>query len=217
MINFQIRCEAQDVFSDREVDLTPLKNVAHNYLARINDTLKSSQPNGILVGLYEHLDKVKTNDLFADFQIICVFCSFFVSCHLQYYLNVCRPLVSQYGLSCSAESAACRGILNGTKNPEQEQVIEMVFFPFQLNHFILFAFNFFCPLKPIHIHFHLAHSMQIIDFLSISLEICFATTFVCQIVYIHNIMSFQSCIFLDNVDWFCQRIQFSSGIWRHFY
>lgn len=42
---------------------------------------------------------------------------------LQYYINVCRPLVVQYGLSCKGNSAACRGIVNGTKNPEQEQVI----------------------------------------------------------------------------------------------
>lgn len=44
---------------------------------------------------------------------------------LQYYLNVCRPLMPQYGLSCNANSAACRAIMNGTKNPEQEQVCEM--------------------------------------------------------------------------------------------
>lgn len=53
---------------------------------------------------------------------VCVLKQSIVSLHLQYYLNVCRPLVPQYGLSCNANSAACRAILNGTKNPEQEQV-----------------------------------------------------------------------------------------------
>lgn len=47
---------------------------------------------------------------------------YFILFYLQYYLNVCRPLLPQYGLSCNANSAACRAILNGTKNPEQEQV-----------------------------------------------------------------------------------------------
>lgn len=72
-MDFQIQCKAQDVFSDREVDLTPLKNVAHNYLARINYTLKSSQPNGVLVCSYD--DLIKTNNLrinsfSIDFQIL---------------------------------------------------------------------------------------------------------------------------------------------------
>lgn len=53
---------------------------------------------------------------------VCLLKQSIVSLHLQYYLNVCRPLVPQYGLSCNANSAACRAILNGTKNPEQEQV-----------------------------------------------------------------------------------------------
>lgn len=46
---FQIQCKARDVFTDREIDLTPLKSAAYNYLARINDTLKASQPKGVLV------------------------------------------------------------------------------------------------------------------------------------------------------------------------
>ncbi|XP_031627910.1 cation-independent mannose-6-phosphate receptor isoform X2 [Contarinia nasturtii] len=81
-----IQCKAHNIYTDEEIDLTPLKSSTHNYLARINDTIKSKQPNGIL-----------------------------------YYLNVCKPLVPQYGLSCNANSAACRAITNGTKNPEQEQ------------------------------------------------------------------------------------------------
>lgn len=53
---------------------------------------------------------------------------------LQYYLNVCRPLLPQYGLSCSAHTAACRAIQNGTKNPEQEQVSDCVdFLRFSVN------------------------------------------------------------------------------------
>lgn len=57
--------------------------------------------------------------LFVCLLVKTIYC---ISLHLQYYLNVCRPLVPQYGLSCNANSAACRAILNGTKNPEQEQV-----------------------------------------------------------------------------------------------
>lgn len=63
-------------------------------------------------------------DYFVSFYtkpFIQLYFVYFIYC-LQYYLNVCRPLLPQYGLSCNANSAACRAILNGTKNPEQEQV-----------------------------------------------------------------------------------------------
>lgn len=40
--------------------------------------------------------------------------------HFQYYLNVCKPLVPQYGLSCAGGSAGCRAI-NDTL-PEHELV-----------------------------------------------------------------------------------------------
>ncbi|XP_037918869.1 cation-independent mannose-6-phosphate receptor [Hermetia illucens] len=40
---------------------------------------------------------------------------------VKYYLNVCRPLVSQYGLSCPGGSAACKAIVKGSGTPEQEQ------------------------------------------------------------------------------------------------
>lgn len=38
------------MYNDQEIDLTSLKSTAHNYLARINDTVKSKQPAGVLVG-----------------------------------------------------------------------------------------------------------------------------------------------------------------------
>lgn len=38
----------------------------------------------------------------------------------KFFLNVCRPLVPQYGLSCPAGSAACKTVM-GTSTPEQEQ------------------------------------------------------------------------------------------------
>lgn len=38
---------------------------------------------------------------------------------IEYYINVCRPLVPQYGLSCPGGSAACRAI-RGNSTPEQE-------------------------------------------------------------------------------------------------
>lgn len=52
---------------------------------------------------------------------------------LQYYLNVCRSLVTQYGLSCSGNTAACRAI-NGSITPENEQV--KLFYCFLLYEFI---------------------------------------------------------------------------------
>lgn len=38
-----------------------------------------------------------------------------------YFLNVCKPLVTQYGLSCPAGSAACRAKPT-TTTPYKEQV-----------------------------------------------------------------------------------------------
>lgn len=68
----------------------------------------------------------------------------------QYYINVCRPLVPQYGLSCAGNSAACRAI-NGTITPEKEQVKSLFMFYFKLVHLFrsccpssLWNFFFFC-------------------------------------------------------------------------
>lgn len=69
----------------------------------------------------------------------------------------------QYGLSCNANSAACRAILNGTKNPEQEQVNAFesiircqfcVFFLFSLHRFIssMFVNDFFFGLFLLDVH-----------------------------------------------------------------
>lgn len=51
-IEIQIQCKVHDNESG-EIDLTPLKSTEHNYLARINDTMKSKQPTGVLVS-YNH-------------------------------------------------------------------------------------------------------------------------------------------------------------------
>lgn len=72
-----------------------------------------------------------------------------VCSYLQYYLNVCRPLIPQYGLSCNANSAACRAILNGTKNPEQEQVSAMMC-PFSLYLCVCVVSDDCVALPPVH-------------------------------------------------------------------
>lgn len=49
---FQIQCKVNDIYTDREIDLTPLKSTTHNYLARLSDPMKATQPKGVLVCLY---------------------------------------------------------------------------------------------------------------------------------------------------------------------
>ncbi|XP_055901792.1 cation-independent mannose-6-phosphate receptor [Eupeodes corollae] len=40
---------------------------------------------------------------------------------MKFYLNVCRPLVSKYGLGCPGGSAACMATVMGQSTPEEEQ------------------------------------------------------------------------------------------------
>lgn len=80
----EINCRTYNHSSDSEIDLSSLISTTVNYLAEVNETLKSSEAPPVL-----------------------------------HYLNVCRPLVPQYGLSCPGGSSACRAV-NTSKTPTSE-------------------------------------------------------------------------------------------------
>lgn len=45
----QIECRMYDNDNHREIDLTPLINLNRNYLAKIGEKLKQTEPRGVLV------------------------------------------------------------------------------------------------------------------------------------------------------------------------
>ncbi|KAG4079051.1 hypothetical protein HA402_001706 [Bradysia odoriphaga] len=80
----EINCRTYNHSSDSEIDLSSLISTTVNYLAEVNETLKSTEGPPIL-----------------------------------HYLNVCRPLVPQFGLSCPGGSSACRAV-NSSTTPTSE-------------------------------------------------------------------------------------------------
>lgn len=104
-------CKTIDLFDNTEYDLTPLISTTKNYLADVSDKLRSTEGPPMLVN---SLMKQYTN-------LKHVYLLYF----LQYYLNVCKPLVTQYGLSCPGGSAACRAE-NTSTTPYKEQVKDFI-------------------------------------------------------------------------------------------